>query len=379
MRKLLVTIAFAGVCSFLSFAQPKPEDTVTQNQRFYFPSSLYKDSIAFDKAIPGLAEQFLVAYKEPDRKKYFSNSFHAYMLAGNYNKSIEMIDSMKIANDDKTSGIYTKSYDLAKLKEKQEHIPLEDAYKKEFTTAFNQLSFPKKIYVGLDTNYLKGMTKDYSEFKEKLKAKQKDSLSLDDAKMLIAKFGQYSVMNKVFYWVYPVTNAQQYRTMFPAIKSNPYGGVAPVQDIDDLPDTSMRYKLLFELTGFGWKDQADSLAKKDINGGIGEVARVLNLHVANGIPAKNIDAVIVVHAAALYAFMNNEKYKKKYDIDNPNIALLKELQNFGAKIIVCGQAMTFFRLEKEDLVPGIKQALTAQTVLSTYQLKGYVYYDERLE
>jgi hypothetical protein len=40
--------------------------------------------------------------------------------------------------------------------------------------------------------------------------------------------------------------------------------------------------------------------------------------------------------------------------------------------------MTFFRLEKEDLVPGIRQALTAQTVLSTYQLKNYVYYDESL-
>ena len=92
-----------------------------------------------------------------------------------------------------------------------------------------------------------------------------------------------------------------------------------------------------------------------------------------------MDIVIVVHAGALFALMNNDKYKRKYGVDNPNIPLIKELQNFGAKIIVCGQAMTFLRLEKEDLVPGIKQALTAQTVLSTYQLKGYTYYNVTLD
>jgi intracellular sulfur oxidation DsrE/DsrF family protein len=82
--------------------------------------------------------------------------------------------------------------------------------------------------------------------------------------------------------------------------------------------------------------------------------------------------VVVVHAEGLYSLLSNEKYKKKYGVDNPNIPLIKELQNYGVKMIVCGQAMTFWRLEMQDLVPGIKQALTAQTVLSSYQLKNYV-------
>jgi intracellular sulfur oxidation DsrE/DsrF family protein len=59
--------------------------------------------------------------------------------------------------------------------------------------------------------------------------------------------------------------------------------------------------------------------------------------------------------------------------------LIKELQNFGVKFIVCGQAMTFLRLEKEDLVPGIKEAISAQTVLSMYELKGYKMYDVSLD
>ena len=91
-----------------------------------------------------------------------------------------------------------------------------------------------------------------------------------------------------------------------------------------------------------------------------------------------MSVVLVAHADALYCLITNEKYKNKYGIDNPNIRLIKELQDYGVKMLVCGQAMTFYNLEMEDLVPGIKQALTAQTVISSYQLKGYVYYDESL-
>ena len=76
--------------------------------------------------------------------------------------------------------------------------------------------------------------------------------------------------------------------------------------------------------------------------------------------------------------MNVPQYKKKYAVDNPNIAVIKELQNYGVKVIVCGQAMTYLNLEMEDLVPGIKQALNAQTVISSYQLKNYVYFDMSL-
>jgi intracellular sulfur oxidation DsrE/DsrF family protein len=169
----------------------------------------------------------------------------------------------------------------------------------------------------------------------------------------------------------------QYRSTFPAIKSASWAGVVPVQPIDERPDPNMQYKLLFELTGFALKGE-DSSAKTEINIGLSEVARQINLHEANGIPRKNIHVVVVTHASAMYCFLTNEKYKKKYGIDNPNIALIKELQDYGVKMLVCGQAMTFFNLETEDLVPGIKQVLTAQTVISSYQLNGYVYYDMSL-
>ena len=176
----------------------------------------------------------------------------------------------------------------------------------------------------------------------------------------------------------PSINNPKYQMMFPAIKGYNWAGVVPIQGVDEMTDPNLKYKLLMELTGFAAKGM-EATAKNDVNGGIGEIARKINLHVAAGVPTKNIELVIVVHAGALFAFLNNDKYKRKYGIDNPNITMIRQLQDIGAKIIVCGQAMTFLRLEMPDLVPEIKQAVTAQTVLSTYQLKGFTFYDVRLD
>lgn len=381
MKKQL-SILFA-IFAFLSSAltQPKAESPETHTQKFYFPPALYKDSTAMRKNMPKLAQQLLSVYHETDKGTYYDNAFRYYMVNHDYKKAIELIDSFQSNSGRKGAGNQFKSYSVARINEKGGTTSFEEAFKKEYASIFNDLTFFQKLHAisNIDTSNIKRSIANYHQTIEKLKKTNSDSIDLKDAQSLCRSYNSYVVYTKISPLTISYTNNQEYQAKFPAIKSNPNGGTIPVQDIDELPDASMQYKLLFELTGFAMKDQADSIAKKDINGGIGEVARVLNLHAANGIPSKNIDAVIVVHAAALYAFMNNEKYRKKYDVENPNIVLIKELQDFGAKIIVCGQAMFFFGLEREDLVPGIKQALTAQTVLSSYQLKGYVYYDERLE
>ena len=156
---------------------------------------------------------------------------------------------------------------------------------------------------------------------------------------------------------------------YPYVKGSKWSGVIPVANPTEIPDTNKDYKLLFELTA----KNRDSLAK-DINSSLDEVARVLNLHYASGIPGKRIIPVVVIHGPGIEAVMNNESYKKKHSIDNPNIKLVHDMENVGAKFIVCGQAMAFFDAVKEDLLPEIKISLTAQTVLSNYQLQGYVLY-----
>ena len=156
----------------------------------------------------------------------------------------------------------------------------------------------------------------------------------------------------------------------PLIKGSNRAAVIPVKNVTEVPDPKMQYKLLFEdIAG-----NKDSTAATYINGGLAEIGRLINLHIASGIPKKNLHLVAVLHGPSLFTLLNNEQYQKKYHTDNPNIALLNELMQNGVRFIACGQAMSIQNIQPGDFVPGVKVSLTAQTVLSNYQLKGYVYY-----
>lgn len=159
------------------------------------------------------------------------------------------------------------------------------------------------------------------------------------------------------------------RLVYPLLNAGQGSGVIPVTDPTEIPDPNIDYKILFELTG----NNPDSTIK-DINYGLAEIARVINLHIASGVPVKRIIPVIVAHAGVLHSLKNNEAFQKKYKIDNPNIKIIDDLKKLGAKFIVCGQAMAFLEVKKEELLPDIKISLTAQTVLTHYQLKGYVWH-----
>jgi len=379
MRRLLLGIFIVSIGTTATFAQTAsaPKDAAIQEQTFYFPTSYYIDSTSLSNAIPKLAEQVLAVYHHNDKRTYFVKSIPLYLASGNYNKALDFVDSVRRIDSNNSYGVALRSYSLAKFAEQKQKGSFDDVFRKEYSEEFNQLTFRKKVRAAfIDSSWIKNDSTELATLKQRLRESNKDSITLEDGEALCEDFFNYSFHKKIV----PLTSAligSQYRSIFPAIKGVSWAGVVPVQQIDEKPDPSMQYKLLFELTGFALKGQ-DSTAKTDINLALGEIARQINLHEANGIPRKNIDVVIILHASAMYCFLTNEKYKKKYGIDNPNVPLIKELQAYGVKMLVCGQAMTFFNLETEDLVPGIKQVLTAQTVISSYQLKGYVYYDMSL-
>jgi intracellular sulfur oxidation DsrE/DsrF family protein len=160
------------------------------------------------------------------------------------------------------------------------------------------------------------------------------------------------------------------KAYYPLIKGSKWSGVMPVEGITEIPDPRIRYKLLMEDI-FPVKD---SVSAKEVNGGLAEVGRIINLHIASGIPKNKLDVVVIVHGPALYALYTNPDYHKKYGTENPNIAMMDELIKNGVRFIACGQAMNFLDIKKEELDPRVRISLTAQTVLSHYQLKGYVLY-----
>lgn len=159
--------------------------------------------------------------------------------------------------------------------------------------------------------------------------------------------------------------------IYPVIKNSEWSGALPVNGIGEMPDSTMKYKLLFNMTLW----PKDSVSRRKLNDGLAEVGRVINLHVAAGVPKENLELVIVIHGGALNTYLSNEAFHKKFNVDNPNLAILKQFSDLHSRLLACGQAELFFNIPAESMIPAVKTALSAQVVLSTYQLKGFVLYN----
>lgn len=161
------------------------------------------------------------------------------------------------------------------------------------------------------------------------------------------------------------------KLMFPAVK-NLWAMVVAVEGIDELPDPNLEYNMVFDFTAIPTVGESKSkMDSAEVNWGLTDIGRIYNLHVAAGIPKEKIHFVVAVHAFAARSFLKNEEYKKRFKIDNPNLSIIDELDKLGVKFLVCGQSLTWMGDKKEMLLPQAKVSLTAQTTLSSYQLKGY--------
>lgn len=150
---------------------------------------------------------------------------------------------------------------------------------------------------------------------------------------------------------------------YPLIKGA--GGAVSLPKAAVQPDKTKQYKVLVDIT----KGAEDP---KDVLPGIDHAARLLNVLAISGVPAKSVHMVLVFHGpATTVAAMNNETYRAKHNVDNPNAPVLKELKDAGAEIFVCGQAMHAFHFTDKDVLPEVKVATAAVAVLVIYQNDGY--------
>jgi len=101
------------------------------------------------------------------------------------------------------------------------------------------------------------------------------------------------------------------------------------------------------------------------------VARFLNMHVRAGVPLANLDVVVTVHGTAGKDLLKDSGYRSRHGMDNPNAALILALINAGVEISLCGQTAASRGLPREELLPGVKMALSAMTSLVTRQNQGY--------
>ena len=150
----------------------------------------------------------------------------------------------------------------------------------------------------------------------------------------------------------------------PVIKSQ--GGIFEVPYAVEKPDPTLTYSIVIEV-------ERESDKPDTINWALNNVARLLNLHSVGGVAAKNMNVVLAIHGGATYTTMNNEAYRSKYKMDNPNLKLYEELQAAGVRIFVCGQSLINRKVDRTRLVPEVKVALSMLTTVTTYQTRGYAY------
>jgi len=158
------------------------------------------------------------------------------------------------------------------------------------------------------------------------------------------------------------TFSQQDRVEGKIIKD--FGETFAIDNQDVKTDTSADLKVIFDVS----KSSED---KSVINKYIETAARFLNMHANEGMSNDQLHVAMTIHGGAWQDVMNNEAYKAKYGIDNPNAKLIDQLNEAGVDIIICGQTASFRDMKKEHINPNVKMALSAMTALLQYQEQGY--------
>jgi intracellular sulfur oxidation DsrE/DsrF family protein len=150
----------------------------------------------------------------------------------------------------------------------------------------------------------------------------------------------------------------------PVIKSQ--GGIFEIPFAVERPDPSRIHRVIIEV-------ERESEKPDTINWALNNVARYLNLLSVAGVPPDKVNIVLAIHGGASYTTMNNEQYRAKYNVDNPNLLLYQELQAAGVTMFLCGQSIINRKIDRTRIVPEVKPALSMLTTVTTYQLKGYAY------
>ncbi len=157
----------------------------------------------------------------------------------------------------------------------------------------------------------------------------------------------------------PVTLASEF-TPGPAIEN--FGENAIVTDTKKL-DKEQKFNVVFDIAKQGDTDKP--------NRSINSLARFINMHIRAGVKPENINLVLVVHGKASNDLLNNQSYQNKFDLNNPNHSLIKELLKNRTEIFLCGQSAAYYEIEMKDLQKGVQLSLSAMTAHALLQQQGY--------
>lgn len=153
---------------------------------------------------------------------------------------------------------------------------------------------------------------------------------------------------------------------YPVFDFDPWVGVVKTKSKVLKYDKSLTYKMAIDVTD-GVRDSTRILRP------LTETARSYNLAIANGVPKRKLETAVVIHGSAIWGILNNEAYKEKYGVDNPNLEAIKIMKKQGVEFYVCAQVLAFRNIPFENISKDIDIAVSAKTALMTLDQMGYTY------
>jgi len=159
-----------------------------------------------------------------------------------------------------------------------------------------------------------------------------------------------------------LVEASAQKTVRPFITG--YGDVFEVAATKEVVNKKGKYKILVDII-------SPAANAKEISEHFENIARIANLHVAAGVKPENLSVMAVVHGPAVSFILNNETFKQKYGVDNPNQPLFTALKAAGIPLYVCGQTLFKRKVDPSTLAPEFDIVQSAVTTITTYAPQGY--------
>lgn len=130
------------------------------------------------------------------------------------------------------------------------------------------------------------------------------------------------------------------------------------------PQKSRVYRAIYDATKAS-KDSSQILPALNMAGS------ELNALAVSGISLDHAKFVIVFHGAAINGILDDQHYKAKFGVNNPNLPVLSKLKKAGVQLFVCGQNLLAENIDPKTISPDVAVASDALIVLMAFQNDGY--------
>jgi intracellular sulfur oxidation DsrE/DsrF family protein len=109
-----------------------------------------------------------------------------------------------------------------------------------------------------------------------------------------------------------------------------------------------------------------------VNEQVTTMARYFNLHARNGIADDHVKAAAVFHGMGWPALLSDSAFAVRFGgRTNPSRKIVEELIAHGATLVLCGQTAGNRGIHREELLPGVKVAISAMSATEVLQSQGF--------